>query len=172
MRPHESPKASLKAEIPGGTSFGVDAYDEMHCEQSVEPTCEGASLTLRVSHGQVLTRRLGRPRVQLPPQPFKPRRISRCVLHGMLNVSVSQIVLYQARVRALIGKGVTASVSQHVWVRRDGKVCGPSIVPNKHPRRLAAQGLTAFTDKQRLRVRVHARALSEPHTKRAQFIIP
>jgi hypothetical protein len=55
----------------------------------------------------------------LPPQPFKTRRIGRRVAHRILNVPVTEIVLNEPRVRALISEGIAASMSQQVRVGND-----------------------------------------------------
>src|SRR5262245_30469205 len=53
---------------------------------------------------------------RLPPQPLKPCRIGGRVHDGVLNVPVSQVVLYQPRIGSLVGEGKAAPMAQHVWV--------------------------------------------------------
>jgi len=56
--------------------------------------------------------------IALPPQLLKSRRISRRVDDSMLNVPVSEIVLNEPSVSALIGKSKAESMSKHVRMRR------------------------------------------------------
>jgi hypothetical protein len=50
----------------------------------------------------------------LPPQPFKPRRIRRGVLYGVLNIPVSKVILNEPRISALVSQGEAARMAQHV----------------------------------------------------------
>jgi hypothetical protein len=58
-----------------------------------------------------------KPKESVPPEPFKPCRIGGRVSHGVLSIPVSQLVLNQPRVRALVGEGEAARLAQHVRVR-------------------------------------------------------
>jgi len=60
----------------------------------------------------------------LPPELFEPCRVGGGVPDGVLNVPVSEIVLNEPRVRALIGKGEAASVAQHVRMGEQWQGCG------------------------------------------------
>ena len=51
-----------------------------------------------------------------PPQPLKPCRVGGGVPDGVLDVPVSEVILNEPRIRALIGEGEAASVAQHVRV--------------------------------------------------------
>ena len=52
-----------------------------------------------------------------PPPPFKPRRIGGGVLDGVLNIPVSQVILNQPLIGALVGEGEAAGMAEHVRVR-------------------------------------------------------
>ena len=54
------------------------------------------------------------------PQPLKPCRVGRRVHDSVLNIPMSQIVLNQPRVRALVGQGEAAGMAQHVRVGLNG----------------------------------------------------
>ena len=54
---------------------------------------------------------------RLSPKSLEPRRIGRGVAHGVLNIPVSEVILNQARVRALIGQSEAAGMAQHVRIR-------------------------------------------------------
>ena len=56
-----------------------------------------------------------------PPQPLEPRRVRGGIADGVLNVPVPQVILNQARVCALIGKGKAAGVAQHVGMGEQGQ---------------------------------------------------
>ena len=57
--------------------------------------------------------------LSLSPQLFEQCRIGGGINDGVLNVPVPQIILYQARVRPLIGQGKPAGVPQHVRMHLD-----------------------------------------------------
>ena len=59
----------------------------------------------------------------LPPQPLKPCRVGRRILHRMLNIPMPQIVLNEPGVRALVGEGVATGVTEHVGMGLDGQAC-------------------------------------------------
>jgi hypothetical protein len=54
----------------------------------------------------------------LPPQLRKPCRVGGRVLNGVLNVSVSQVILNQPRIGALVGQGKATRVAQPGRVRK------------------------------------------------------
>ena len=56
-----------------------------------------------------------------PPESFKPIGSQLRVPDGMLNVAVAEVGLQGAGVVALVGQGITAGVSKHVWVRLEGQ---------------------------------------------------
>ena len=51
-----------------------------------------------------------------PPEILEPCRRQFRVAHGVLDVPVSEVGLKSSRVVPFIGQGVTARVSEHVWV--------------------------------------------------------
>ena len=61
----------------------------------------------------------------LPPQPLKTGRIAGCVFHGVRDLTVPQVILNQAGIRALIGQSKAAAMAQHVRasVQRQGGRC-------------------------------------------------
>ncbi len=79
---------------------------------------------------------------ELPPKPFKPRRIGRRVNDGVPDVAVSEMVMNEPRVRALIGQ---------LAVIADLKPCG-----------LAAQSAAPLADKESVCLRLHLRADRQP----------
>ena len=71
--------------------------------------------------------------ILLPPQSFKSRRVRGRVSDGVLNVPVSQIVLNQPRVCALVGEGKAACMAEHMRMRLDGQACALPIGANHQP---------------------------------------
>jgi len=59
--------------------------------------------------------------VSVPPEILKPCQRKLGVPDGMLNVAVAEVGLQGAGVVALVGQGITTSVSKHVWVRLEGQ---------------------------------------------------
>jgi hypothetical protein len=88
--------------------------------------------------------------VSLPPKPFKPRRIGRRVSHGVLNIPMSQIVLNEPRVCALIGQGEAARMAEHVRVRVHGQACELPIAADHEPYRLSAERAAPLADEERV----------------------
>lgn len=80
----------------------------------------------------------------------------------MLNVSVSEIVLDQSRVRALIGKGEAASVAQHMRMGGQGQPRQLAIIANDQPYGLAAERPAQLSDKESVRLRLYLPALRQP----------
>jgi hypothetical protein len=58
----------------------------------------------------------------VPPEILEPRRRQLGVPHRVLNVSVAEVGLQGAGVVALVGQGITASVSKHVRVRLEAQL--------------------------------------------------
>ena len=69
----------------------------------------------------------GRYRPVSAPQLFKSRRVGGRVLDGVLNVPVSEIVLNEPRIRALVGQGEAASVAQHVRMGEQRQGSGGAV---------------------------------------------
>ena len=85
----------------------------------------------------------------------------------MLNIPVSEIVLNQPRVRALVGQGKAARVAQHVRMGFDGQACAPAIVADHHPGGLTAERAAPFAEKERVGLRLHPGAVGQPCLDRA-----
>ena len=49
-----------------------------------------------------------------PPQLLEPCRVGGRVLDGVLNIAMSEVILNEPRISALVGQGEAASVAQHV----------------------------------------------------------
>ena len=47
-------------------------------------------------------------------QLLKPRRVRHSVPDGVLNVAVTEVILYEPRIRPMIGKSEPASMPEHV----------------------------------------------------------
>jgi hypothetical protein len=58
------------------------------------------------------------------PQFFEPRRVAGGVLDRMLYLAVTEIILNESGIRALIGKRETAGMAQHVGMRGEGQGSG------------------------------------------------
>ena len=97
-----------------------------------------------------------------PPEPCKPRRVGRRVSDGVLNIPVSQIILNEPRIRALVGEGKAARMTQHVRVGLHGQSCALAIGADRQPGRLTAERASAFTEKERIRLRFHSRPRNQP----------
>src|SRR5262249_4914556 len=97
-----------------------------------------------------------------PPQPLEPCRVGRRVHDGVLNIPMSQVVLYQPRVGALVGQGEAARMAQHVRVRVNGQACELAIMADHHPGGLATEWAASFADKESVRLRLHLRADRQP----------
>ena len=59
-----------------------------------------------------------------PPQLLEPCRVGGGVLDGVLNIPVSEVILSEPRVCALVGQGEAASVAQHVGMSEQGQGSG------------------------------------------------
>ena len=105
-----------------------------------------------------------------PPKPFKPGRVGRGIAHGVLYVPVAEVVLNQARVRALVGQGEAASVAQHVGMGGDLKPCRLASAAKGKPYRFAGEWAAPFADKKRLGVRPHPCPLDEPSANGAALV--
>ena len=101
-------------------------------------------------------------RSDLPPQPLEPRRVGSGIFDGVLNIPVSQVVLNQPRVGALVGQGKAACMAQHMRVSIHGQACELAIGADRQPGRFTAQGATPFTDKERISLRLHSRPFCQP----------
>ena len=80
----------------------------------------------------------------------------------MLNVAVSEVILNEPRIRALVGQGEAASMAQHVRMGKQGKGSAARALYFRRPAPVAVQRLALLTDKERLAGRLH-RARSFSH---------
>src|SRR2546422_9606509 len=96
----------------------------------------------------------------LPPQPFKPCRIGGRVPDGVLNVPVSQVVLNQPRVGALVGQGNAARMAQYVRVCINGQTCTSAIITDHEPYGLPAEWAASLTEQERVALWLHLRPLA------------
>jgi hypothetical protein len=64
---------------------------------------------------------LSKCRPDLAPQFFEPCRVGRRIFDGLVNVAVSEIILNEPCIRALIGKSEAARVAQHVRMSDQGE---------------------------------------------------
>ena len=62
-----------------------------------------------------------------PPQLLEPCRVGGRVLDGVLDVPVSEVILNEPSIRALIGQGEAASVAQHVGMGEQGQGSGGAV---------------------------------------------
>ena len=106
------------------------------------------------------------------PQLFEPRRIGSRVFDRVLNVAVSEIILNEPGIRALVGEGETASVAQHVRMSEEGQGSGAAVSLQEKMHRRSMQRLAAFTDKKRFdgRRQLHARAFFQPGTNHPELV--
>ena len=109
-------------------------------------------------------------RSALPPQPLKPRRIGRRVADGMLNIPMSQIILNEPRICALIRQGKAAGVTQHVRVCFNRQACALAIGADRQPYGLAAERRAPFADKEYVRIGLHLGPHRQPGLDRPQFV--
>jgi hypothetical protein len=82
-----------------------------------------------------------------PPQLFEACRIGRRVLDGVLNVPVSEVILNEPRIRALVGQSEAASVAQHVGMGEQGQGSGGAVCPQEEIDRRTVQRLPLLADK-------------------------
>ncbi len=91
----------------------------------------------------------------LSPQPIKSGRIGCRINHGVLSVPVPRVILNQACISPLVGKGIAARMAQHVRMRPQGKPGQFAITANGAPYPFAAEGAAPFTDKESSRIGIH-----------------
>ncbi len=88
----------------------------------------------------------------------------------MLNVPVPQVVLNQARVHALIGKGKAAGVAQHVGMGEQGQGSEGAVFAQRQIDSRTVQRRTLLTDKERLAGRLHPGAFFQSAADRPQLV--
>src|SRR5215471_1388195 len=88
----------------------------------------------------------------------------------MWNIPVPEIILNEPRICALIGQSKATRMAQHVRVRVKGQLCQPAIIADHHPGGFTAQRATSLADKERIRLRLHLRACSQPYLYDPEFV--
>lgn len=106
----------------------------------------------------------------LPPELLEPGRIGGRVPDGVLNVPMSEIILNEPSIRALVGKGKAASVAQHVGMGEQGQGRGGAVFPKGKVDSGAVQRLSLLTDKERLAGRLHPGTFFQPCADGPQFV--
>ena len=91
----------------------------------------------------------------LSPQPFESGRIGCRINHGVLSVPVPRVILNQACISPLVGKGIAASMAQHVRMRPQGKPGQFALTANGVPYPFAAERAAPFPRKESSRVGIH-----------------
>jgi len=108
----------------------------------------------------------------LSPELFKAGGIGGGVADGVLNVAVSQIVLNEPGIRALIGQGEAAGMAEHVRMRGQGQPGQLPIMADSPPDRAAVERPAPFTDKEVFGNRIHPGPLFQPGFDEPEFIPP
>jgi len=108
--------------------------------------------------------------IDLPPQPLKPGRIRRGVSDGMLNVPVSQVILDEPRIRALVGQGEAAGVAEHVRMGDQGQPGPFAIGADQDPHHLATEGAAAIADEKGVGLGFQPGPLFQPDLDDPDFI--
>ena len=106
----------------------------------------------------------------LPPKLFEAGRVRRRVFDGMLNLPVSEVILNEPRIRALVGKGEAASVAQHVRMGKQGLESGGAVFSQAKLDGRAVQRLPLLADKERLAGRLHPGAFFQPCADGPQLV--
>ena len=104
------------------------------------------------------------------PELFKPCRVGRGVPDGVLNVPVSEIVLNEPRIRALVGQGEAASVAQHMRMGKQGQGSGGAVFSQGQVHGGSVQRPPLLTDKERLAGRLHPGAFFQPCADGPQLV--
>src|ERR1039458_10222428 len=101
-----------------------------------------------------------------PPQLFEPCRVGGRVLDGVLNIPVSEIILNEARIRALVGESEAASVAQHVRMGEQGQGRCFAVCYQEQVDGGSVQGLALLADKERPAGGLHPGAFFQPNPNR------
>jgi hypothetical protein len=90
----------------------------------------------------------------------------------VLNVAVSQIVLNEPCIRALIGQGEAAGMAEHMGVSGQGQPGEFPIAADGRPDGFAIERPAPFADEEGFPRRVHGRPLFQPRFDQPEFIRP
>ena len=104
------------------------------------------------------------------PELFKPCRVGGRVLDGVLNVPVSEIVLNEHRIRALVGQSEAASMAQHMRMGKQGQGSGGAVFAQGQVHGGSVQRPPLLTDKERLAGRLHPGAFFQTCVDGPQFV--
>src|ERR1700738_4344929 len=85
-----------------------------------------------------------------PPQLLEPCRVGGRVLDGVLDVPMSEVILNEPSIRALIGQGEAASVAQHVGMGEQGQGSGGAVFSQDQVNCRAVQRLALLALKERI----------------------
>ena len=83
-----------------------------------------------------------------------------------------QVVLYQPRIRALVGEGKAARTAQHVRVRFNGQVGEPAIGADRQPGGHTAERAAPLADKERVGIWLHCSTFCEPCLDSPELVTP
>src|SRR6266481_8662747 len=87
-----------------------------------------------------------------PPQLLEPCRVGGRVLDGVLDVPMSEVILNEPSIRALIGQSEAASVAQHVGMDEQGQGSGGAVFSQEQVNGRAVHGLRCSLTKNALPV--------------------
>ncbi len=90
----------------------------------------------------------------------------------MLNVTMAQIILNEAGIRALIGQGEAAGMAEHVGMGGQGQIGHFAITADGRPDGLAGQRGAALADEEGFPRLVQGGPLFQPRLDEPQFIGP
>ena len=97
-----------------------------------------------------------------PPQLLEPCRVGGGVLDGVLNIPVSEVILSEPRVCALVGQGEAASMAQHVGMNEQGQGSCGAVFSQEQVNGRAVQRLALLAYKERLAGRlIRARSFNQ-----------
>jgi len=96
-------------------------------------------------------------------QSFRIWRVGGGVPDGVLYVPMSQDILNQSRVRALVGKLRSRSVAQHEWMGAQRQGCGGAVFPQGQIDGGSVQRFSLLTDEKCFTGRFHPGAFCQPY---------
>ena len=92
------------------------------------------------------------------------------VLDGVLDVPMSEVILNEPSIRALIGQGEAASVAQHVGMGEQGQGSGGAVFSQGQVDGRAVQRLALLAYKERLAGRFHPGTFFQPCADGPQLV--
>src|SRR5262245_20783588 len=88
----------------------------------------------------------------------------------MLDVTVSQIVLDQPDVCALVGQGIATGMAEHMGVHCNREPSLSAIRPDQAPGSFTAEGPPSLADEERLGLRMQGSSHSQPGLNGVDFV--